>query len=402
MPRFPVKIYPLSGVDWSELSKFTLDLQEVGTPEKSRNQILEKYLFTQITDCLKRKGYHLQDEDFDARIRLYFEVKEEREYAPATQVAYGVVGTYQSSLFLTSYGLTSGILRTATLAPTAWLTYTTTDIIYKASISIEVFDREGETQLWRGDIQAPLLNDDIRVCSNWMIRELLWHFPAIDYPPVPMKELRPDELDEFWRVFVSRREFLSPGQRYALSFLDSSLDTASVNLEEARVEFATTKAYERVKATVPRYQKLEESRAYKEAFEEWLGPHPSARVSLRRSEMRTHFREFAAIYDLLTTAPWSLKSEDGTISLAGRYFIGSDEEPTIIGIEAEPGTFRIHSTPTVDFLYKKYYLTRIYTIPVSDYETKWERIREYRKMAVGPIDFVAEKPTPAVRPAEGS
>jgi hypothetical protein len=375
-------------VDWSKLSKFTLDLQEVGAPEESRNQILEKYLLRQITECLKRKGYHLREQDSDIRVRLYFEVKEEKVYETATQLAYGVVGTYRATLFVTDYGLASGIWKTATVAPTGWLTRAKADKIYEGSISVEVFDSGGRQQLWRGDVRAPLINDDIRVFSNQMIRELLWYFPAIDYPAIPVPEMRPGELDLFWRDLVSGHEFYSPGQRHTLSFMDSSLDTASVNLEEARVEFATTKAYERVKATVPRYQKLEESRAYKQAFEEWLGPHPSARVSLRRSELRTHFREFAAIYDLLITAPWSLKSEGGTIFLAGRYFIGSDETPTIIGIEAEPRTYKIISTESSDFMYKKYVVTNITTLGPSDYETKWERIREYRKMAVGAIDFV--------------
>ncbi|MFH1011577.1 MAG: hypothetical protein V1784_10135 [bacterium] len=388
-------------MDWSKLSKFTLDLQETGTAEKARNQILEKYLFTQIAQCLERKGYHLREEGFDIRVRLYFEVKEEKEYVTATQVAYGVVGTYRSALFLTNYGLASGIWKTTTLAPTAWLGVAKTEKIYAGSISIEVFDKEGQTQLWRGDVRASLINDDIRICSNYVIRELLWYFPAIDYPAIPVPEVHPDELDQFWDDFFSGREFFSPGQRHTLSFLDTSLKTASMTLEEAKVEFAKTKTYEHLKATVPRYQKVEESRAYQEAFQKYIAI-PSEKVSLRRSELRKHFREFAAIYDLLTTAPWSLKNDNGTIFFAGRYFIGSDEEPTTIGIEAELRAYKIISTGTSDFICKKYCVTKIAVQVPSDFEMEWERNNEHRRMAVGAIDFVPEKPTPAVRPVEGS
>jgi hypothetical protein len=49
---------------------------------------------------------------------------------------------------------------------------------------------------------------------------------------------------------------------------------------------------------------------------------------------------------------------------------------------------------------KKYFVTNIATLGPSDFEMKWERVREYRKMAVGVIDFVPEKPAPAARPTE--
>ena len=94
IPPLDTKIYAAPGIDWSQLSNFALDLQEIGTPEESRNQILEKYLFTQIVQCLERKGYHQQEEDYNTRVRLYFGVKEEKIAEIETMLAYGATGTY--------------------------------------------------------------------------------------------------------------------------------------------------------------------------------------------------------------------------------------------------------------------------------------------------------------------
>ena len=300
---------------------------------------------------------------------------------------------------MTQYSLASGLWQTATLASTAWTKCTVYEKTYVGEITIEVFDKEGMTQLWRGDVRATLSDDDIRVASNRMIRELLWHFPALDYPAVRgVPELRPDELDTFWEKVLVNKEFFSPGQRYPVSFELASLrDTSIISLAEAKIAFQKTKTYELVKQKIPGYEKAEESRSYKRAFQKFLNDVVEEHNIQKEQiiELRENYRSFAAICDLLLTAPWSLKNEDGTIFFAGRYFVGDDDASTIIGIEAEPQTVGKLETSTEVYLYNKYYITKIHTLSELDFKEVWQRSREYRILVVGPIDFIEQQPTPA-------
>ncbi len=407
IPPLETRIYRAPDVDWSDHSMFTLDLQEVGTPETSRNQILEKYLFTQAVQCLERKGYRLNEDDYEGRIRLYFGVKEERVSESETMLAYGVTGTSRSGPFLTQYSLASGLWRTAMVGATAWTKRTVHEAAYEGEITLEVFDREGKTQLWRGDIRAPLVNDDIRIASNWMIRELLWYFPTLDYPAVPVPEIGANELAQFWNSSIADREFYSPGQRHPVSFQQGNLsDTTTVSVDEARAEFAKTEAYKRIQVSLglSHYGRIQGTSMYKQAFEEYLENVVERRNSQTRQtlEFLKCTRQFAAICDLLLTAPWSVKNESGTIFFAGRYFIGGDGEPTIIGIEAEPRIADILETPFADYVYSKYYITKIRTVSYPAFEEVWERSRVFREMVLGPIDLLPEQPTPAVRIEQGS
>ena len=398
IPPLDAKIYAAPGIDWSQLSKFTLDLQEIGTPEESRNQILEKYLLDQVVQCLERKGYHYRENNSDIRIRLYFKVEEDK--VNETVLAYSTTTSYSSNWFLTQYNLASGLLRTATLASTEWRVRNEKETIFEGEISVEVFDKEGKMQLWRGDVRAPLANDDIRVASNWMIRELLWNFPALDYPPVNVPEVNFEEADAFWNSSISDREFYSPGQRYPVSFKLTSLrDTSMISLNEAKIAFRKTKTYELVKQKIPGYEKVEASRSYKRAFQKYLND-VVEEYNIQMQKMiifKKRFREFAAINDLLLTAPWSLKREDGTILFAGRYFIGEDNAPTFVSIEADPQVTKILSTALGEYKYQKYYISRINIFSKSDYEKYWERSRSHREMALGSIDFLPELPTPAIK-----
>lgn len=413
IPPLDCKVYPLPGVDWAKNKVFSLDLQQVGKPETSRNQVLEKDLFCQITECLFRKGYVLDSTAATVRVRLYFGVKEEKTQT-TTSLAYGLTQQIGYGQYSPLYALSTGAW-TSSLAATGWTARTVTEStpVYTGEISIEVFDFAGKTQLWRGDVKAPLTNDDIRLASNWMIRELLWRFPALDYPAVPVPEVKGEDFERFWAAMIEGREFCSPGQPYPLTFnigkyrLKSPSDSMghktayssvpnAVEWKAIKQEFAKTGIYAELKVrhdgTLKAFEQTED---YLKALQAYARQRQDATKT--EDIGRGFARAGAAIADLLETAPWSVKTKEGTILIAGRYFVGQDAQPTIVLIEASPLRAEILKTPAADYEYRKYFITKIQATTPQDYGNKWREAAEFRDMALGKIDFVAPEPTPALR-----
>ncbi|MBI5058550.1 DUF4136 domain-containing protein [candidate division KSB1 bacterium] len=402
-----IKVYRAPDVDWSNSSQFSLELQEVGKPETSRNQILEEYLLLQVTECLQRIGYREESAKPAVKIRLYFGVKEEKI---ETNLTYGFSLTERAGVFNTRYPLAAGIWSTASIAATSWMVRSTTETtpVYVGEISVEVFDLSGTRQLWRGDVRANLSTDDIRTASNWMIRELLWRFPALDYPAVHVLELQPEEFNLFWNQRIKGREFYSPGQRLpvTLDFAgwkdtgddgDSSFGYIQKEIDESNAAFEETAEgrrilkVERAKdpltgahsmvGTEARQEYRREVYDFPAAFEEWV---------------RRNARNMVAVTDLLQTAPWSAKDSNGVV-FAGRYFVGKDETCTTIAIKAVPITFRSLSKATTIYDYKKYYITTIWVMKPDDFRRKWKEVIDQREMAFGQMDHVPSEPSLAIR-----
>ncbi len=211
IPPLNAKIYESPGIDWRANKALNLELRETGKSDTASNQILERYLLRQIRDCFNRKGYEFDSSNYSATVRVYFGVKEEKIVSTNT-LAYGISGGLSSGVYFENYRLGSSTWQTAGLAVTAWSTRSIQETIpiYDGEITVEIFDRAGTTQLWRGDIRAPLSSDDIRIASNQMIREVLWYLPALDYPAVSVPSVRMKISTDFGRISWRITSFIRP------------------------------------------------------------------------------------------------------------------------------------------------------------------------------------------------
>jgi hypothetical protein len=412
IPLYNAKIYEAPGIDWRKNYRFTLELRELGHSDTVSNQILERYLSSQIEECMLRKGFRKDDQSYTSKVRLFFGVKEDPNVD--VKFAYGAGSSNYSTGFRTTYPFTDGSWDFAEVAHGEWHELSVNERIpvYRNQISIEILDSTGNVQLWRGDIECPTLNDDIRWISNSLIRELIWNLPALDYPAIPVPEVKPEEFEPFWNNVVVGPEFYSPGQRDPLIFDYGFYETArslrykwhgeKVNVEAQKAamsEFEKTQACKEAKRA---YRKshidvsFEESKEYKNAFSEFVfGVWNQRETTIALAGLE---RYGCAIADLMLTAPWSIPMGDDRMVMAGRYYVGEDPGPVILLIEAKLLPYAYRDTGQVRYDYERYFITQIRVIPDEEYAPLWKKSFDYRERVFGrKIDPIPEEPTPAVR-----
>jgi len=402
LPGLATKVYSADDYDWVGKNRYRLELRETGRTDTVSNQILEKYLANQIVKCLSRKGWVRVQDGSDVTARVFFGVKEKSETVSSTLV-YG--SSVASSSYLTGYGLIGGLIWNASqLAATAWSVSKTDRAVtfYEGSISIEFTESASNKQIWRGDARLRLGNDDIRLASGLMIRELLWQLPSYDYPPVRVPALKEEEFDSFWRSWVVGREFSGPGQRFPITFDYAYYDAPRTlrhkhegeqlkhdAVSEAQAEFERTDAFRRLKLRGIWYPM--ENPTYVAAFEKWVMEVWNPREA--RAGLLPVAPVGVAAADLLMHAPWSVKNSDESIVLAGRYLIGEDTTETLVAIWAKPFVTSYLDGLSVRYAYQRYYITRIALVRAEDFRQNWHKAAEQRQMALGrKFDFVSPEP----------
>lgn len=413
IPPLHAKIYEASNIDWKANRKFFLELREIGKPDTASNQILERYLLQQAEDIFLRKGYVLNEFESDFTVRLFFGTRK-AQINRSTELTYGYA-RHTAGTFLTQYSSESGVVwRAAQLAATAWATISQQgeSSFHIGQITVEIFGSGSGTQLWRGDIEAELAIDDIRLRSNEMLREVLWHLPAVGYSAVRVPEMSNDEAESFWDGWILNREFYAPGQRYPIcldyAHYDNPLAIRSVvsreknkekALSAAKEEFEQTETYKRIRTRNPQPITAfygmpdEESPAYRREFAKFIDNIWNPRQV--QPELRPLFRHSFAVADLLMTAPWSVRDESGTIVIAGRYLIDNDVEPTIIAIRASLQSAEILETNSNRYLYQKHFISKIETITSEEYGLLWRTSIAQRQRAFGRrIDLIPDEPMP--------
>ncbi|MCX6601739.1 MAG: DUF4136 domain-containing protein [bacterium] len=404
MPELPTKVYSADDYDWAGKNRYKLELRETGRTDTVTNQILEKYLANQIVKCLCRKGWVRVEDNSDVTVRVFFGVGERSETSSSTLV-YG--SSVASSSYLTGYGLIGGLMWNASqLAATSrfWSKTDRTIIYYEGSITVEFTESGSNKQIWRGDARMRLGNDDVRLASGLMIRELLWQLPSYDYPPVQVPVLREEDFEGFWRSWVVGREFSGPGQRYPITFDYAYYEAPRTLrrkrageprkedvLREARAEFRETQAYGDAKRRHTGASYFDGSEEFWTAFEKWVMKVWNPREAT--AGLLLLARAGVASADLLMHTPWSIKNDDESIVVAGRYFIGEDTTETLVAIWAKPFDTSPLEGVSVRYDYQRYYITRIELIQAGDFKEKWRAAADQRRMAFGrTIDFVPPEP----------
>lgn len=406
VPPLDVKVYESPGVDWSACKYYKLELREKGRTDTLSNQILERYLLRQIEDCLHRKGYVVDESSDQINVRVFFGISEKER--SVSELRYGFAGGLVSCLWMTQYPLEQGIWYAAQTAAAAWLQRKeTTARHYEASISVEIFDRKGENQFWRGDVALQLVNNDIRLGSNLMIRELLWHLPTLDYPAICVPEVSESEFSRLWNNYISEREFYSPGQVYPIRFEYAYFQTPLTlkilstgqtpnrdALSQAETAFKKTAEYKswrqkknRIFAPIDDAEETYGARFLRFVFEDW-------NPSQAQFYLRHMYRFGAAMADLVMTAPIAIHANDGSIMLAGRYYIGEDSEPTIIAAKAEPLNEAVTFVKELEFVYQQHYITAFEIMSDDSYQRFWVEGSASRAKTFGrQIDRVSPEPS---------
>jgi hypothetical protein len=136
---------------------------------------------------------------------------------------------------------------------------------------------------------------------------------------------------------------------------------------------------------------------YDEAFKQFV--FNEWNPSFAKSSLSLNGRYTAAIFDLLLTAPWSVKldkSED--VLMAGRYFVESDSLPIVIVIEAKLQNSKIDYFDDAIVAHQGYFINTISVLPENEMTPLWKQANDYRDMVFGrKKDLVPSEPTPAVR-----
>jgi hypothetical protein len=404
LPGLATKVYSADDYDWAGKNCYTLELRETGRTDTVSNQILEKYLANQVVKCLCRKGWVRVEDSSHVIARVFFGVREKSETSSSTLV-YG--SSLASSSYLTGYGLVGGLIWNASqLAATVWSVSKTDRQVtfYEGSISIEFAERGSNKQIWRGDARLRLGNDDIRLASGLMIRELLWQLPSYDYPPVRVPALSEEEFEGFWRSWVVDREFYAPGRQFPMTVdyghaeaprtlrQGASRDsTAPDVLREAVIEFTHSDAYKRARGRSNQWSEFDRSADFWRAFDAWgvevWNPRESGEC------YRPVVRVGVAAADILMHAPWSIRNDDGSLVEAGRYLIGEDTTESLVAIVAKPIVTSYLDGQSVRYAYQRYYVTKVEVIQPEDFKQKWREGVEQRQMVLGrAFDFVPPEP----------
>lgn len=384
------RIYSAPGTKWSEYRQIRLDLKERGTPEESRNQILEEYLLTEASQLLGKKGYTVVDTGATATLRVYFGVTEKKiESTQTTSVAYGAMSSY--SPYVTSFSLLAGFWQAASVSTATWIEQKT-DIYYESEISVELYDVESNRQLWRGDVFLPIDSRDIRIGSNFMFRELLWSFPTIAYVSTSVPKAEESEFENLWSSFLNEREFYIPGVRQHISF---SFTERRASPEAAEREFKTTAEYQKLKLRERPFERLETTRIYGEAFEKWYNNEGRRSNELEVQEkFRPFTTELPAFIDLLQTSPVAYQAADLSIHLVGEYKI-SDIRTFIHLIASPVKQEQVYVIGMTKYVRTKYHVTGVRTCNREEFLVITNNAQKQREKAVGKIDDVGSTLTPA-------
>lgn len=375
------RVYASPGTKWSDFKQLSLDLRERGTPDESRNQILEEFLLTEASLLLSKKGYSIADSGAQATLRVFFGVTEKRiESTDTKSVAYSATSSY--SPYLTSYSLLSGLWRSASVSTATWTTQTE-DIYYEAEISVELYEKATNKQLWRGDVFLPIDSRDIRVGSNFMFRELLWAFPAIGYAPTQVLEAEDSEFDALWGAYLQDREFYIPGVRHHISF---NFQGRSLSPEAAEQEFRISSDYQKLKNSERPFERLESTKMYRDALQKWYDNNGYRFAENRIKEIfKGSTKLLPAYIDALQTSPLAYQDQALNLHLVGEYVIG--EQSVFVHLVASPIAQRqTYQVGMTKYIRTKYYISSASICTRDEFQSIRAQAQKQREYALGSID----------------
>ncbi|MBU0692542.1 hypothetical protein KKH18_12115 [bacterium] len=397
IPDIKTKIYPMGGVDWSSISPLKTEVIPFQKEEGPKNQILENFLETQLREALTRIGYEVQECDSCTTARLYYNVETIR-LDSGYVLAYGRLNLLGGQKQQTRYAIDTKEWNYASLEPCEWkyLKLSPTKPMYTGRITIEVIDKDNITQLWRGDVEINLETDDIRTTSGWMIRKLLWEFPAIEFRPIRVPEIEKEGIDDFLETFAYNRDFYAPGQPHPLRLDLSALKRTSENkpdsneiafskaeLDEAYNDFKKTKEYNDItdpfegtsrsliNAGFQKY--LNDNYPYSPRFHAWLVEHNKIVVP---------------IIDLLHSAPWSVSNDNNKLECCGAYLIGDELDITYVSFEAQQMLTNTIHTSYAEFKSYSYLIRKINILSKEEYCELLSKGLAYRASILGDIDQI--------------
>jgi hypothetical protein len=392
VPQPIAKVYPLGGIHWPDFDNISVSIQDKNA--ENQNTILNAYIENQVRDILGKKGYHVVEQGAKAIVSVRFEVLKSRIEGGDTVLVYGSSNEMSDQRFFIKYAIGSENWETASLVPCSWHTQWVDEIrpLHEAKIWIDFVSAQDNEQLWSGEVSAHIANDDIRVGSNWLLRQLLWYLPTIKLTATTVPAIAPAEFDKFWLDFMEGREFYSSGQTELIRFnrtawvadsttgVDSSVFAYTrEELDSAEKSFKRTDTFDKLRESYA--NDLKYKNAYRKFLQQDFGPPKQAEAWLRNSEY------LAAVFDLLATCSWSLKAENEDIVLAGAYVIGNDEQTRYLKVVAKKRSTTLLKTEAYEYILKEYYVWQIKEIENDDYQQLIRLAKEDRERQLGPIDY---------------
>ena len=358
-----------------------MDLRERGTPDESRNQLLEEFLLTEASLLLSRKGYTVVDSGASALLRVYFGVSEKKaEQLEAKNIGYASLQGQPG--FLSNILLQGGLWQSASVSTAMWTTLSKATY-YEAEITLELYSIDTNKQLWRGDVFISMDSRDIRTSSNYMFRDLLWSFPAISYARVVVPKAEESEFETLWENFVENREFFIPGSRHHISF---AFKEYMANESEAEAVFKTTPKYEQLKQSCRPWETLEETRPYRDAFLKWYKQDGANLKSIKTKEIFRDKTDLLPAYiDLMQTCPISYVDQQQKIHLVGEYEIsGSTHYLHLVATpQRQPYIFISGMTR---YYKTKYHAILLEELKADEYVQMTKLAQQQREEQIGLID----------------